>query len=99
MKLLDLGEDLWVPYLIGALPSDVTFLIAREPVEKFRDYSHIRGMLLQRGPRRHVKASEDVNDGRQVSFRKPERPHKKEYPIRYQMRDPLSDAMAVGNKE
>ncbi|GFV11919.1 uncharacterized protein TNCV_109671 [Trichonephila clavipes] len=48
MKLLDLGEDLWVPYLIGALPSDVTFLIAREPVEKFRDYSHIRGMLLQR---------------------------------------------------
>ncbi|GFU15306.1 uncharacterized protein TNCV_954561 [Trichonephila clavipes] len=29
MKLLDLGEDLWVPYLIGALPSDVTSLIAR----------------------------------------------------------------------
>ncbi|GFY00698.1 uncharacterized protein TNCV_2140911 [Trichonephila clavipes] len=24
MKLLDLGEDLWVPYLSGALPSDVT---------------------------------------------------------------------------
>ncbi|GFX45874.1 uncharacterized protein TNCV_3607351 [Trichonephila clavipes] len=23
MKLLDLGEDLWVPYLIGVLPSDV----------------------------------------------------------------------------
>ncbi|GFW71613.1 uncharacterized protein TNCV_2548271 [Trichonephila clavipes] len=47
-KLLDLGEDLWVPYLIGALPSDVTSLIAREPEEKYRDYSHIRGMLLQR---------------------------------------------------
>ncbi|GFW51334.1 uncharacterized protein TNCV_3254631 [Trichonephila clavipes] len=47
MKLLDLGEDLWVPYLIGALPSDVTSLIAREPEEKCRDYSHIRGMLLQ----------------------------------------------------
>ncbi|GFU78794.1 uncharacterized protein TNCV_1514521 [Trichonephila clavipes] len=29
MKLLDLGEDVWVPYLIGALPSDVTSLIAR----------------------------------------------------------------------
>ncbi|GFU95969.1 uncharacterized protein TNCV_253201 [Trichonephila clavipes] len=29
MKLLDLDEDLWVPYLIGALPSDVTSLIAR----------------------------------------------------------------------
>ncbi|GFW24738.1 uncharacterized protein TNCV_1960061 [Trichonephila clavipes] len=48
MKLLDLGEDLWVPYLIGALPSDVTSLIAREPEEKCRDYSHIRVMLLQR---------------------------------------------------
>ncbi|GFX06074.1 uncharacterized protein TNCV_446491 [Trichonephila clavipes] len=48
MKLLDLGEDLWVPYLIGALPSDVASLIAREPEEKCRDYSHIRGMLLQR---------------------------------------------------
>ncbi|GFT20542.1 uncharacterized protein TNCV_2183791 [Trichonephila clavipes] len=178
MKLLDLGEDLWVPYLIGALPSDVTSLNAHEPEEKCRDYSHIRGMLLQRfkltaekfrelfsrhrknpngtlkdyyfeiqayfegwlnelkihsfdrlknlmiadqmkkrcspeykehyldiweelispemladkleafdnirrslpsGPRRHVKASETVNDGRQVSFWKPERPPKREY--------------------
>ncbi|GFU86094.1 uncharacterized protein TNCV_3937631 [Trichonephila clavipes] len=48
MKLLDLGEDLWAPYLISALPSDVTSIIAREPKEKCRDYSHIRGMLLQR---------------------------------------------------
>ncbi|GFV60261.1 uncharacterized protein TNCV_4590871 [Trichonephila clavipes] len=48
MKLLDLGEDLWVPYLIGALSSDVTSLIAREPEEKCRDYSHIQRMLLQR---------------------------------------------------
>ncbi|GFY16182.1 uncharacterized protein TNCV_2348271 [Trichonephila clavipes] len=47
-KSSDFGEDLWVPYLIGALPSDVTSLIAREPEEKCRDYSHIRGMLLQR---------------------------------------------------
>ncbi|GFW21564.1 uncharacterized protein TNCV_4280811 [Trichonephila clavipes] len=47
MKLLELGEDLWVPYLIGALPSDVTSLIARAPEEKCRDCSHIRGMLLQ----------------------------------------------------
>ncbi|GFX62903.1 uncharacterized protein TNCV_1099961 [Trichonephila clavipes] len=47
MKLLDLGEDLWVSYLIGVLPSAVTSLIAREPEEKCRDYSHIRGMLLQ----------------------------------------------------
>ncbi|GFV01599.1 uncharacterized protein TNCV_2961921 [Trichonephila clavipes] len=48
MKLLDFGEDLWVPYLIGALSSDVTSLIAREPEEKCKDYFHIRGMLLQR---------------------------------------------------
>ncbi|GFY11449.1 uncharacterized protein TNCV_3182881 [Trichonephila clavipes] len=48
MKLLDLGEGLWIPYLIGALPSDVTSLIAREPEEKCRDYSHIRGRLLKR---------------------------------------------------
>ncbi|GFX39976.1 hypothetical protein TNCV_2647391 [Trichonephila clavipes] len=47
MKLLDF-EDLWIPYIIGALPSDVTSLIAREPEEKCKDYSHIRGMLLQR---------------------------------------------------
>ncbi|GFS77947.1 uncharacterized protein TNCV_2028171 [Trichonephila clavipes] len=47
LKLLDLGEDLWVPYLIGALPSDVTSLIARELEEKCWDYFHIRGMLLQ----------------------------------------------------
>ncbi|GFU67195.1 uncharacterized protein TNCV_4689271 [Trichonephila clavipes] len=31
------------------------------------------------GPRRHVKESETVNDGRQVSFRKPELPPKREY--------------------
>ncbi|GFT56009.1 uncharacterized protein TNCV_3116951 [Trichonephila clavipes] len=48
MKLLDLGKDLWVPYLIGALPSEITSLIAREPEEILRDYSHIREMLLQR---------------------------------------------------
>ncbi|GFW70643.1 nuclear receptor coactivator 2 [Trichonephila clavipes] len=34
---------------------------------------------LPSGPRRYVKASEIVNDGRQVSFRKPERPPKREY--------------------
>ncbi|GFU12234.1 uncharacterized protein TNCV_4600391 [Trichonephila clavipes] len=34
---------------------------------------------LPSGPRRHVKASETVNDGRQVSFRKPERPSKREF--------------------
>ncbi|GFX51133.1 uncharacterized protein TNCV_2734841 [Trichonephila clavipes] len=44
MKLL----DLWVLYLIGALPSGVTSLIARETKEKCRGYSHIQGILLKR---------------------------------------------------
>ncbi|GFX15746.1 retrovirus-related Pol polyprotein from transposon 17.6 [Trichonephila clavipes] len=34
---------------------------------------------LPSGPRRHVKASETVNVGRQVSFKKPECPPKREY--------------------
>ncbi|GFV17311.1 uncharacterized protein TNCV_1271861 [Trichonephila clavipes] len=37
-----------IPYLIGALPNDVISIITSEPEEKCRDYSHIRGMLLQR---------------------------------------------------
>ncbi|GFU93026.1 transposon Tf2-8 polyprotein [Trichonephila clavipes] len=36
-------------------------------------------MLSRVGPRRYVKASEIVNDGRQVSLRKPEHPPKREY--------------------
>ncbi|GFU54735.1 SCAN box domain-containing protein [Trichonephila clavipes] len=123
MKLLDLGEDLWVPYLIGALPNDVTSLIARwinelkidsfdglknlmiadqmkkkcSPeckehyldiweelistemlADKLEAFDNIRRSLPS-GTRRHVKASETVNDGRQVSFRKPESPPKREY--------------------
>ncbi|GFW35851.1 transposon Tf2-8 polyprotein [Trichonephila clavipes] len=34
---------------------------------------------LPSGPKRYVKSSEIVNDGRQVSFRKPELPPKREY--------------------
>ncbi|GFV04049.1 uncharacterized protein TNCV_916731 [Trichonephila clavipes] len=78
MKLLDLGEDLWVPYLIGALPSDVTSLITQMLADKLEAFDNIR-RFLPSGPRRHVKASEIVKDGRQVSFRKPERPPKREY--------------------
>ncbi|GFY77429.1 hypothetical protein TNIN_141681 [Trichonephila inaurata madagascariensis] len=48
MKLLDLGEDLWVPHLIGALPSDVTSLIAREPGGEMQGLPQFEGMLLQR---------------------------------------------------
>ncbi|GFU53767.1 uncharacterized protein TNCV_3472131 [Trichonephila clavipes] len=45
---------------------------------KLEAFDNIRRSLPS-GPRRHVKASETVNDGRQVSFRKPERPPKREY--------------------
>ncbi|GFU75033.1 retrovirus-related Pol polyprotein from transposon 297 [Trichonephila clavipes] len=44
--------------------------------DKLEAFDNIR---RSSGPRRHVKASETVNDGRQVSFRKPDRPPKREY--------------------
>ncbi|GFV47527.1 hypothetical protein TNCV_904881 [Trichonephila clavipes] len=37
MKLLNPDEDLWIPYLIGALPRDVTSLNVREPEKKCRE--------------------------------------------------------------
>ncbi|GFS80535.1 uncharacterized protein TNCV_3179151 [Trichonephila clavipes] len=46
--------------------------------DKLEAFDNIRRSLPS-GPRRHVKANETVNDGRQVSFRKPERPPKREY--------------------
>ncbi|GFX46348.1 transposon Tf2-8 polyprotein [Trichonephila clavipes] len=46
--------------------------------DKLEAFDNIRRSLPS-GPRRHVKASETVNDERQVSFRKPERPPKREY--------------------
>ncbi|GFU29835.1 uncharacterized protein TNCV_405531 [Trichonephila clavipes] len=46
--------------------------------DKLEAFDNIRRSLPS-GPRRHVKASEIVNDGRQVSFRKPERTPKREY--------------------
>ncbi|GFY16181.1 uncharacterized protein TNCV_2348261 [Trichonephila clavipes] len=45
---------------------------------KLEAFDNIRRSLLS-GPRRHVKASEIVNVGRQVSFRKLECPPKREY--------------------
>ncbi|CAL1262124.1 unnamed protein product [Larinioides sclopetarius] len=48
MKLLNVSADYWVSYLIGVLPSDVGKLIAREPEEMFKNYTHVRTILLQR---------------------------------------------------
>ncbi|GFV63426.1 retrovirus-related Pol polyprotein from transposon 297 [Trichonephila clavipes] len=54
-------------------------LISPEMItDKLEAFDNIRRSLPS-GRRRHVKASETVNDGRQVSFRKPERPPKREY--------------------
>ncbi|GFS48909.1 uncharacterized protein TNCV_3668391 [Trichonephila clavipes] len=78
IKLLDLGENLWVPYLIGTLRSDVTSLIAQMLADKLEAFDNIR-CSLPSGPKRHVKASETVNDGKQVSFRKLERFFKREF--------------------
>ncbi|GFX69011.1 uncharacterized protein TNCV_4945111 [Trichonephila clavipes] len=46
--------------------------------DKLEAFDNIRRSLPS-GPRRHVKTNETVNDERQVSFRKPERPPKREY--------------------
>ncbi|GFV81855.1 transposon Tf2-8 polyprotein [Trichonephila clavipes] len=46
--------------------------------DKLEAFDNIRRSLPS-GRRRHVKASSTVNDGRQVSFRKSERPPKREY--------------------
>ncbi|GFU93017.1 uncharacterized protein TNCV_3028201 [Trichonephila clavipes] len=79
MKLLNLGEDLWVPYLIGALPSDVTSLIAPNVRRKAGSFFDNFRRSLPSGPRRHVKASETINDGRPVSFSGNPKPFKREY--------------------
>ncbi|GFV01600.1 transposon Ty3-I Gag-Pol polyprotein [Trichonephila clavipes] len=46
--------------------------------DKLEAFDNIRRSLPS-GPRIYVKASEIVNDGSQVTFRKPERPPKREY--------------------
>ncbi|GFY64399.1 uncharacterized protein TNIN_272971 [Trichonephila inaurata madagascariensis] len=46
--------------------------------DKLESFDNIR-RSLPRGPRRHVRASETVNHGRQISHRKPERLNKREY--------------------
>ncbi|GFX74284.1 uncharacterized protein TNCV_3452321 [Trichonephila clavipes] len=46
--------------------------------DKLEAFDNIRRSLPS-GPSRYVKASEIVNDGRQVSFRKPERRPKRKY--------------------
>ncbi|GFV71343.1 uncharacterized protein TNCV_3133341 [Trichonephila clavipes] len=60
---LDIWEELISPEMLA---------------DKLEDFDNIRRSLSS-GHRRYVKASETVNDGRQVSFRKPERPPKREY--------------------
>ncbi|GFY19396.1 uncharacterized protein TNCV_4127831 [Trichonephila clavipes] len=60
---LDIWEELISPEMLA---------------DKLEAFDNIRHSLPS-GPRRYVKASEIVNDGRQVSFRKPERPPKREY--------------------
>ncbi|GFY45452.1 SCAN box domain-containing protein [Trichonephila inaurata madagascariensis] len=48
MKLLSVPSDFWISHLIGVIPSDISRLIARGPEEMFRNYTHIRNILLQR---------------------------------------------------
>ncbi|GFW72021.1 retrovirus-related Pol polyprotein from transposon 297 [Trichonephila clavipes] len=61
---LDIWEELISPEMLA---------------DKLEAFDNIRRSLPS-GPGRHVNASETVNDGRQVSFRKPERPPKENIP-------------------
>ncbi|GFW80141.1 hypothetical protein TNCV_460491 [Trichonephila clavipes] len=58
--------------------------------DKLKAFDNIRRSLPS-GRRRHVKAKYHSGNLNTLP--------KENVPIRYQMRDPLSDAMAVGNKE
>ncbi|GFW83127.1 transposon Tf2-8 polyprotein [Trichonephila clavipes] len=60
---LNIWEELIIPEMLA---------------DKLEIFDNIR-RSLPCGPRKHVKASETVNDGRQVSFRKPESHSKSEY--------------------
>ncbi|GFT27159.1 hypothetical protein TNCV_40201 [Trichonephila clavipes] len=60
---LDIWEELISPEMLA---------------DKLEAFDNIRRSLPS-GPKRHVKARETVNDGRQVSLRKPELPPKREY--------------------
>ncbi|GFS56598.1 uncharacterized protein TNCV_1852711 [Trichonephila clavipes] len=60
---LDIWEELISPEMLA---------------DKLEAFDNIQRSLPS-GPTRHVKASEIVNDGRQLSFRKTERPPKREY--------------------
>ncbi|GFW25240.1 uncharacterized protein TNCV_5088061 [Trichonephila clavipes] len=60
---LDIWEELISPEMLA---------------DKLEDFDNIRRSLPS-GPRKHVKANETINDEGQVSFRKPERPPKREY--------------------
>ncbi|GFV76640.1 uncharacterized protein TNCV_4728601 [Trichonephila clavipes] len=62
-QYLDIWEELISPEMIA---------------DKLEAFDNIRRSLPS-GPRRYVKASEIVNDERQLPFRKPERPPKTEY--------------------
>ncbi|GFX76611.1 hypothetical protein TNCV_3163291 [Trichonephila clavipes] len=76
---LDIWEELISPEMLA---------------DNLEAFDNIRRSLPS-GLWRHVKASETINDGRQVSSRKPDCLPLREYS--HPMRDPLSDAMAVGD--
>ncbi|GFW21563.1 uncharacterized protein TNCV_4280801 [Trichonephila clavipes] len=60
-------QDIWEELISPEMLAD--------KLEAFDNIQH----SLPSGPKRHVKASETINDRRQVSFGKPERLPKREY--------------------
>ncbi|GFX70198.1 uncharacterized protein TNCV_4616361 [Trichonephila clavipes] len=87
MKLLDFGEDLWVSYLIGALPSDVTSLIARWLSElKIDSFDGLKNLMIanQMKKRCSPECKEhylDIWEELISPEMKPERPPKREYSL------------------
>ncbi|GBM92052.1 hypothetical protein AVEN_95628-1 [Araneus ventricosus] len=45
---LSIPKELWVSYLLGLLPPEISHIIAREPDEKVDDYDHVKELLLKR---------------------------------------------------
>lgn len=46
--MLNVPIEFWISQFITLLPNDIVNLIARDPEETFKNYSHIRGILFKK---------------------------------------------------
>ncbi|GFX65258.1 hypothetical protein TNCV_4821491 [Trichonephila clavipes] len=45
---LNIDQENWVSHLLGLLPTEVSYIIAREPDDKANSYEHVKDLLLKR---------------------------------------------------